>query len=178
MRTARPRWRYRSRGAASLPATLVLSVLTPHPRATRHVHAESKLLSVIGAVQKCMNNGKREQCGFTLIEIMIVVVILALLAAIAIPAFSQHSTDAHLSVCFENLRLIQAALTVYRMKAGTYPSSTDGLEGYLRTVPVCPLGGSYNWTLNDDTYHILCTAQHTPSSNHVCIHENQKPTAK
>ncbi len=126
----------------------------------------------------CMNNGKREQCGFPLIEIMIVVVIIALLAAIAIPAFSQHSSDTHLSVCLENLRIIQAALSVYRMKEGTYPSSVDGLEGYLTTSPVCPLGGSYDWVLNDDTYHIRCSAQHTPGSNHVCIHENQQPTVK
>ena len=31
----------------------------------------------------------------------------------------------------------------------------------------------YDWTLNDDAYHIRCSAQHTPDSNHVCIHENQ-----
>ena len=125
-----------------------------------------------------MNNGKREQCGFALIEILVVVVILALLAAIVIPAFSHSSSDAHLSVCLENLRLIQQALSVYRMKAGTYPSSANGLVGYFKTLPVCPLGGSYNWVLSDDAYHILCSAQHTPGSNHLCIHEDQAPTAK
>ena len=126
----------------------------------------------------CMNNGKREQRGFTLIEILVVVVILGLLAAIVIPAFSEYSSDAHLSVCLENLRLIQGALSIYRLKVETYPASADGLEGYLTTLPVCPLGGPYDWTLSDDAYHIRCSAQHTPDSNHVCIHEDQGPTAK
>jgi prepilin-type N-terminal cleavage/methylation domain-containing protein len=126
----------------------------------------------------CMNNGKREQCGFTLIEILIVVIILGVLAAIVIPAFSQHSSDAHLNVCLENLRLIQGALSIYRMKVGTYPSSANDLVGYWTTDPVCPLGGSYDWTLNDDAYHVRCSAQHTPSSNHVCIREGQGPTVK
>lgn len=127
----------------------------------------------------CMNNGKREQCGFALIEILVVVVILGVLAAIVIPAFSESSSDAHLNVCLENLRLIQQALSVYRMKEGTYPSSpNDLLEGYLSTIPVCPLGGSYNWDLKDDAYHIRCSAQHTPNTNHVCIREHQGPTVK
>ncbi len=125
-----------------------------------------------------MNKGKREQRGFTLIEILVVVVILAVLAAIVIPASSHASSDAQLSVCLENLRLIQQALLLHEMKVGTYPSSANGLVGYLRTIPVCPLGGPYNWDLKDDAYHIRCSAQHTPSSNHVCIHEDQGPTVK
>jgi len=125
-----------------------------------------------------VNKGKREQCGFTLIEILVVVIILAVLAAIVIPAFSHPSSDAQLNVCLENLRLIQQALSVYKMKVGTYPPTADGLTGYLERRPVCPLGGPYSWTLSDDKYHIKCSAQHTPSSNHVCIHEDQPPTVK
>ena len=126
----------------------------------------------------CMSNGKREQCGFTLIEILVVVVILGVLAAIVIPAFSESSSDAHLNVCLGNLRLIQQALSLYRMKVGTYPSTADALAVYLGTLSVCPQGGAYNWSLSDDAYHIRCSAQHTLSSNHVCIHEDQAPTVK
>ncbi len=126
----------------------------------------------------CMNNGKRERRGFTLVEIMIVVIILAVLAAIAIPAFSEYRSDAQLRVCLDNLRLTQDALSVYKIKVGTYPPSADAVEEYLGTLPFCPLGGSYSWTLKDDAYHIRCSGQHTPTSNHVCIHEDQIPTVK
>ncbi len=156
----------------------VVSADPSPPGPPTHVHAESNCLSVIGDVQVCMNNGKREQCGFTLIEILVVVLILGVLAAIVIPAFSHSSSDAHLSVCLENLRLIQQALSVYKMNVGTYPSSADGLVGYWGTLPVCPLGGPYDWSLTDDKYHIRCSAQHTLGSNHVCIHEDQRPTVK
>ncbi len=127
-----------------------------------------------------MNKGRREQCGFTLIEILVVVIMLGVLASIVIPAFSQPSSDAQLSVCLENLRLVQQALSVYKMRVGTYPPSANDLVagGHLRTLPVCPLGGSYNWGLKDDEYHIRCSGQHTPDSNHLCIHEDQGPTAK
>jgi len=126
----------------------------------------------------CTNNGQRERCGFTLIELMVVVIVIAVLAAIAIPAFSQHRSDAELSVCLENLRLIQAALSIYQENEGVYPLSADDLVGYLERVPVCPLGGPYNWDLHDDRYHIRCGAQHTPEINHVCIHEDRGPTAR
>jgi len=131
----------------------------------------------------CTNDGKREQCGFTIIEIMVVIAILALLMAMVIPAYLYFSSDTQLIVCLENLRLMQDALSLYKMKVGTYQSSANDLvndlvEGYLRTLPVCPLGGSYNWDLEDDKYHIRCSAQHTPNSNHVCIHEDQGPTIK
>lgn len=126
----------------------------------------------------CMNNRKREQCGFTLLEVLVVVVILGVLAAMVMPAFSQSRGDAQLKVCLQNLRLIQQALSIYRLREGTYPSSANDLARYFNTPQVCPLGGPYNWSLSNNKYHIRCSAQHTPSSNHVCIHEDQRPTVK
>ncbi len=125
-----------------------------------------------------IEDGKRKRRGFTLVEILIVVIILGVLASIAIAAFSDSSTDAQLNVCFENLRIIQQALSLYRLKVGTYPSSAAGLDGYVREDRNCPLGGSYEWTLSNDKYHIRCSAQHASGSSHTCIHEDQGPTVK
>ena len=126
----------------------------------------------------CMNNGKWAQCGFTLIEIMIVVAIIALLTAIAVPAFMEYRRDTYLALCLANLRLIQSALGVYQIKEGTYPASANDIVGYLGTIPACPISATYDWDLQPAEYHIRCSAQHTPTISHVCIHEDQKPTAK
>ena len=116
--------------------------------------------------------------GFTLIEILIVVVLLGVLAAIVIPMFTDSSQDANLAACMENLRLTQGAMSIYRLKNEKYPSQASDLSPYLQSIPACPMGGSYTLTLAADKYHIVCAAQHTPSISHVCIHEDQKPTAK
>jgi prepilin-type N-terminal cleavage/methylation domain-containing protein len=56
--------------------------------------------------------------GFTLVEIMIVVAIIALLTAIAIPAFLQYRKDARRSLCINNLRLVDHAKEVLSIKNG------------------------------------------------------------
>jgi prepilin-type N-terminal cleavage/methylation domain-containing protein len=124
-----------------------------------------------------MHNAKKAQCGFTLVEIMIVVAIISLLTAIAIPAFLQYRLDTQMGLCLANLRLIQGALAAYQTKTGSYPNSLDAVAPYLGTLPVCGLGGAYAATLASDSYHIIC-AGHAPDSNHVCIHEDQTPMVK
>jgi general secretion pathway protein G len=125
-----------------------------------------------------MSRGMRKKRGFTLIELLIVVLIITILAAITIPTFSETESDAELNVCLENLRIIQYALSLYQVKAKTYPPDANGVKDYFRTMPVCPLGGSYSWDLQSSKYHVKCDAQHAPDVNHVCIHENQPPTPK
>ncbi len=48
-------------------------------------------------------------------------------------------------------------------------------QGYVKQLYQCPFGGAYEWSVNNgnQAYHLKCDAQHTPSSNHVCIHEDQ-----
>ena len=58
------------------------------------------------------------KCGFTLVEIMIVVAIIGLLAALALPAFSTARSKSHASVCKQNRRIIFDQLNIYCMDNG------------------------------------------------------------
>ncbi|MGE5611744.1 MAG: type II secretion system protein, partial [Bacillota bacterium] len=63
--------------------------------------------------------------GFTLVEILIVVIILGILAAIVLPAFSNQTTEAENATFCSNLRQYAGAIRLYHEKYGTYPP--DGM---------------------------------------------------
>src|SRR5881409_868085 len=87
--------------------------------------------------------------GFTLVEIMIVVAIIALLAAIAIPNFVKARTASQKNACIANLKQIDGAKATWALeqkKTNTdSPGTTDlyGSSNYIRDEPTCPGGGSY-----------------------------------
>jgi type II secretion system protein G len=83
--------------------------------------------------------------GFTLVEIMIVVAIIGLLSAIAIPNFLTARQTAQANACVANLRQIEGAKVLYHLDTGEYPADLAALStDYLRTEPKCPSGASYN----------------------------------
>jgi len=86
--------------------------------------------------------------GFTLIEIMIVICIISTLMAIVIPSF-QHSRDqAKLASCQENIKNMATAVEMYAMdNLQVPPTTTDGLpklvsSGYIKAVPLEPVAGN------------------------------------
>lgn len=105
---------------------------------------------------------RRNQGGFTLIEIMVVVIILGILAAIVAPNVIGRIDDAQVSRVQQDLRGIENALKFYRLDNFAYPTSEQGLDalvskpadpnirnwktgGYLDRLPQDPWGNNYEY---------------------------------
>lgn len=105
--------------------------------------------------------------GFTLIEIMVVVVILGILAAIIVPEVLKRPDEARVVKTKQDILAIQNALSLYQLDNGFYPSTDQGLKAlviepstpplpsswqqYLKAVPMDPWGRAYQY-LNPGTH--------------------------
>ena len=101
----------------------------------------------------------RASAGFTLIEIMIVVTVIGVLCALAIPAYKKLVRRSTNTLMSNELRVASGALEFYSIDKGTWPPDGNGgwppeLTGYLpppdRWNQPTPIGGKWAWALNTD----------------------------
>lgn len=99
-----------------------------------------------------------QQAGFTLIEIMVVVLILGLLAALVVPKVVGRTDEARVTKAKTDIKAIESALNMFKIDNGFYPTTAEGInalvqapprarkwnpDGYLDRVPVDPWGTEY-----------------------------------
>ncbi|MDX1454026.1 MAG: type II secretion system major pseudopilin GspG [Gammaproteobacteria bacterium] len=106
---------------------------------------------------------KQSQQGFTLMEVMVVVVILGILAAVVIPRIADNPGKARVVKANSDIRQLESALNLYRLDNFQYPSTDQGLQalvskpsgspeprnyqagGYIERLPKDPWGNAYEY---------------------------------
>lgn len=109
----------------------------------------------------------KKSSGFTLIEVMVVVVILGILAALVVPKIMSRPEQARIVKVKQDIMAIQSALDLYKLDNSFYPSTDQGLQalvtkpttdpqprnwkadGYLQQLPTDPWGQAYQY-INDN----------------------------
>lgn len=105
----------------------------------------------------------RSSIGFTLIEVMVVVVILSILAAIVVPRIMDRPDEARITKARQDIRALESALNLYKLDNYDYPTTEQGLEslvepptsppeprnwksgGYVDRLPKDPWGNDYQY---------------------------------
>jgi general secretion pathway protein G len=96
---------------------------------------------------------KRQDAGFTLVELMIVMAIIGVLAMVAVPSYISAIKHAREAVLKEDLHTLRAAIDSYTMDKQKAPQSLDDLiqDGYLKAVPDDPMTKSSTTWVTDST---------------------------
>ncbi len=106
-----------------------------------------------------MRTNRKNEAGFTLIELMIVMAIIGVLAVVAIPSYVGAVKQAREAVLKEDLHVLRDAIDSYTADKQKAPQSLDDLvqEGYLREIPVDPMTRSKDTWVTDtsDALHSL-----------------------
>jgi general secretion pathway protein G len=100
-----------------------------------------------GKFSMTMPAQNRRRFGFTLIELMIVMAIIAVLMSVAIPIYSRSIQRAKESVLKNNLFTLRTVIDEYTYDKQKAPQNLDDLvsNGYLRQVPIDPMTGAADW---------------------------------
>ena len=103
---------------------------------------------------RALSTGKRRNGirGFTLLELMIVLSIMMILMAVAVPMYNQSIVQARESVLRSNLSNIRNVIQQYTLDKQKAPQSLDDLKtaGYFREIPVDPMTRQPNWQVDEE----------------------------
>ncbi len=98
----------------------------------------------------------RVRKGFTLVELLVVVLILSALAFIAVPRISESATNAKINACKTNVDLLNSQLELYYAKNGSWPADlatvTGDTEYFPDGAPECPFTTAYAYSAT--THHV------------------------
>jgi prepilin-type N-terminal cleavage/methylation domain-containing protein len=96
---------------------------------------------------RMLNKNCKSRRAFSLIEMMIVLLVITILLAIAVPAYMRVRESSKAKVCKTNLRQLQAAKERWAMdnrkRDSDVPDISDLCPNYVRRLPVCPSSGRY-----------------------------------
>jgi len=95
---------------------------------------------------KLLRRPRTRRRGFTLIELLIVILVLAILMAVALPLYLAAVSDSQLKSCRSNMQTIANAEAAYKTSSSThtYTTTLSDLNANLGATPVCPSGGTYS----------------------------------
>lgn len=109
-----------------------------------------------------LHNRKPNRKGFTLVELLVVILILAILMAVALPLYLGAVSDSQKKTCRANMQTIANACQAYRTRSATheYPAQLSDLIGAgqdLQALPKCPSNsGDYLYAKNNNQIAIAC----------------------
>src|ERR1700733_1043317 len=104
---------------------------------------------------------RSESSGFTLLELMIVIVIIMILAAISVGRIEQSIVKAHEAALHQDLFVMRQAIQNYTLDKEAAPNSLEDLHtaGYIGEIPVDPITKQKDWTTSEDCGGVLSSDQ-------------------